>query len=91
MALEYNEGYDVLLCAWERTNEERLYQRWINGVQEHMGFDDFKKKLGIYGSLSDTLTNGGRKLKNAGPQSEEEIFNKVKGIIDGTVYSIRKT
>lgn len=39
------EALSLIEYAIAQTEEELLYQRWINGLQYQMSFDDFKHQL----------------------------------------------
>lgn len=42
--MDAEDGMDLLLYAMEAEENDRLFQRWINGYQ-HMGFDAFRAEL----------------------------------------------
>ena len=44
-SLDLDEALSLIEFAVEQTEEELLFQRWINGLQYQMSFQEFKLKL----------------------------------------------
>ena len=65
MGLDVEDGFELIKKAYEQRNEDLLMQRWINGYQSEMGFEDFKAKVTV---KQDT-------------RSKEEILGMVNNII----------
>lgn len=73
--MEPEKAFRIYNYALGRIQEERIFQRWIHGYQFSMEFEEFKRKaMGGAGEVA---------LVQQKMQTEEEILEKVKGIIGG--------
>jgi len=43
--LEIQEALSLIEYAFERTEEELIFQRWVSGPQLEISFDEFKTRL----------------------------------------------
>lgn len=43
--MEADEGLSLLLYALEQEEDALLFNRWVNGLQYSISFDEFKQKL----------------------------------------------
>ena len=74
---EYKIGIEIINKAYEKENEEKIFQRWVFGYEKEMGYEEFKSKL-----------TGLAKIKMDTPRyvsediTEKEILEKVKSILE---------
>ena len=45
LALSFEDAADLISFAFEKRDEERLWQRWLIGYQFDMSFDEFRLRL----------------------------------------------
>lgn len=45
--MPFLDAYELIAFALEQACEENLMNRWINGYQQDMSFDEFKEKVGF--------------------------------------------
>ena len=45
MELPADDGVQLLVFAFSKEQDERLFQRWIGAAQYQMSFDEFKESL----------------------------------------------
>lgn len=43
--MDADDSVPVMLQAKQRETEEKIFQRWINGYQWEMGYEEFKRQL----------------------------------------------
>jgi len=72
LKLPFDEGIELCDVARQKAAEDKLFERWINGVQMVMGYDEFKKQIQGNDHIS---TNTGKEL------TEEETYSKVSAIL----------
>ena len=69
-------GYEFYVKGQQEVDNDRIFMRWINGYQQSMSFVDFKRQI----------TGGETELSEPRKeQTEEEILEKVKGILRGNI------
>lgn len=39
------DGISLLVYAFEKEDEDKLFDRWVNAAQYEVSFDEFKRKL----------------------------------------------
>ena len=68
---EFELGIEIINKAYEKENDEKVYQRWIVGYEKEMSLKEFKTKLmGVArADCSEDIT-------------ENEILEKVKAILE---------
>ena len=69
MSLDIEDGIELIVKAIEQKQEDMLMQRWILHYQDSISFDEFKAKLSVGPTSTDTRTEG-------------EILAEVKEILD---------
>lgn len=69
---EYKIGIEIIKKAYEKQNEEKMFQRWLAGYEKEIGFEEFKSKL--VGEIETEYY----------PEdiTKEEILEKVKAILE---------
>ena len=73
LSLPFNEGIELCDVARQKAAEDKLFERWINGVQMVMNYEEFKKQI-LQGN-DQINTNTGKEL------TEEETYSKVSAIL----------
>lgn len=63
----FTDGIRIIKKAYEQVSEDKIFLRWVNGYQQSMSLDDFKREITV-----PRFT-----------KSDEEILADVKGILDG--------
>lgn len=74
--MQYEDALRLLEKAVDEKYNERLWQRWVAGLQHVMSFEDFKKEIEGPGEAE------GKE------QSVEDIMQKVESILDGTYIGV---
>lgn len=67
MEMDFILGFEYIVTAMENFQEDKVYQRWINGYQ-HIEYSEFKKKMGHVKESQDN-------------RSEETILESVRNIL----------
>ena len=69
-------GFEFYVKGQQEVDNDRIFMRWINGYQHTMSFVDFKRQI----------TGGATELSEPRKeQTEEEILEKVKSILGGSI------
>lgn len=74
--MPYEDALRILEKASEEQYNERLWQRWVAGMQHVMSFEDFKKEI------------EGPEEYEGKEQNVDEIMQKVESILDGTYAGV---
>ena len=74
--MPYEDALRLLEKASEERYNERLWQRWVAGMQHVMSFEDFKKEIEGPGE------------QEGKEQSVDEIMQKVESILEGTYAGV---
>ena len=69
LAMPFEEGYEMMQYALNAENEDKLFNRWVNGYQQVMGFEEFKNQIGV----------NSRQVRDN--RTAEEILQDVREII----------
>lgn len=68
---DFVKSFPVIMKAYEKNAEERLFQRWAMNYDRECSFDDFKKALLV----------ASKKFEGV-EKNSEEILEDVKGILN---------
>lgn len=74
LRLPFDEAMELCDVARQKSAEDKLFERWINGVQMVMGYEEFKKQV-LQGKDHISTNRGKKKL------TEEETYEKVSKIL----------
>jgi len=69
MSLDFEDGIEQINKAEEKSNEDKLFLRWVIGYQVNLSFNDFKGKIKENTNVSNN--------KN---ECKEEILANVRNI-----------
>lgn len=69
---DFETGLEIICKAYEKTNEEKAYQRWIVGYEKEMSFSEFKQELMRSARMTVSTSN----------MTEKEILANVKTILE---------
>lgn len=73
--MDADDSVPVMLQAKQRETEEKIFQRWINGYQWEMGFEEFKRTLRPFtsGDAKEILKNVEQDYDRAFKQGFEKV------------------
>ncbi len=75
LTLDFEPGMELIAVAYEASQDEKLFSRWVQGHQRVCSFDDFKTACGVH--------PGANRVNHYEEETEESILIKVRDIING--------